>query len=38
MEVKFIMPNPKSNWESCIQRYWQKEKEKWEQRKKQRKP
>ncbi|SDG95272.1 hypothetical protein SAMN04489735_1006121 [Aneurinibacillus thermoaerophilus] len=37
MEVKVIMPNPKSNWESCVQKYWQKEKQKWEKRRNQRK-
>jgi hypothetical protein len=37
MEVKVVMPNPKSNWESCVQRYWQQEKEKWEKRRKQQK-
>ncbi|BAU29601.1 hypothetical protein DFP93_12243 [Aneurinibacillus soli] len=26
METRVIMPDPQSNWEECVQRYWEKEK------------
>jgi hypothetical protein len=34
MKTRVILPNPKSNWEVCVQRYWEKQKEKWERKKK----
>lgn len=34
MVLRLALPNPKSNWESCVQQYWKKEKEKWERQKK----
>jgi len=37
MEVKKVIPSGRNYWESCIQRYWEREKEKWELRNQQKK-